>query len=97
MAQFVFNNSSAITGILLFYVNYGKHSNISRDLKEIKPMTKRANISVNRLKKLYILLQRKLKWIVKKSIIQVNRKRSKGPDLRKKKIIYLLRKNIKIK
>ena len=56
MAQFVFSNNTAIIGISPFYANYGKHPNISRDLRRTKPIAEKANISMERLKELYILL-----------------------------------------
>ena len=97
MAQFAFNNSASVIRISLFYANYRKHPNISKDLRELRPIVKRANISIDRLKELYTLFQSELEWIIKWSAIQANKKRSKGPDLREKGMIYLLRKNIKTK
>ena len=97
MAQFAFNNNAAVMGISPFYANYGKHPNISRNPKGIKSITEKANISMERLKELYTLLQSELEWITKRSAIQINRKRSEKPDLKEGRMVYLLRKNIKIK
>ena len=97
MAQFAFNNSAAVTGISLFYANYKKHPSISRDPRGIKFIAEKVNISVEELKKLYTLLQSELEWIAERSAIQYNKKRSKGPNLQEGGIVYLLRKNIKIK
>ena len=97
MAQFVFNNSASVIGISPFYANYRKYPNISKDLQGLRPIIKRANISIDRLKELYTLLQSELEWIIKRLTIQANKKRSKGPDLREGGMIYLLRKNIKTK
>ena len=80
-----------------FYVNYRKYLNISRDLRGLKSIIKKVNISVDKLKELYILLQSELEWITERSAIQANKKRSKGPDLQEGGMVYLLRKNIKIK
>ena len=97
MAQFVFNNSASVTGISPFYANYGKYPNISRNPNWLKPIAEKANISVNRLKELYTLLQAELEWIAERSAAQANKKRFKGPDLREGGMIYLLRRNIKTK
>ena len=42
MAQFVFNNSVAVTGILPFYANYGKHPSIEKELIGVKPIAEKA-------------------------------------------------------
>jgi len=67
------------------------------DPKGIKPIAEKANVSVEKLKELYKLLQQDLEWISQRSAIQVNKKRSKGPDLKEGGMVYLLRKNIKTK
>ena len=46
MAQFAFNNSVLITGISPFYINYGKHPNISRDPRGVKLIADKANVAV---------------------------------------------------
>ena len=97
MTQFIFNNSAAVTGLSPFYTNYGKYPNISRDLRGIKPIAERANVLIEKLKELYTLLQTELEWIAERSAFQVNEKRSEGPDLQEGGMVYLLRKNIKIK
>ena len=81
MAQFIFNNSASVIGISPFYTNYRKHPNISKDLRGIKLIAEKANVLIKRLKELYTLLQSELEWITERSAIQVNKKRSKGPDL----------------
>ena len=53
MTQFVFNNSVSVIRISLFYVNFGKHPNIMKELKGLKLITERANILVNKMKELY--------------------------------------------
>ena len=53
MAQFMFNNSTSVTRISLFYVNFGKHPNIIKEPKGLKLITKKANISIDRMKELY--------------------------------------------
>ena len=49
----MFNNSVLVTRISLFYVNFGKYLNIIKELKGLKLITKKANISINRMKELY--------------------------------------------
>ena len=61
IAQFAFNNSAFITGISSFYANYGKYPNISRDPRGLKSIAEKVNISIDRLKELYTLLQLDLK------------------------------------
>ena len=53
MAQFVFNNSTSVTRISLFYINFGKYLNIIKELKGLKLITKKANISIDRMKELH--------------------------------------------
>ena len=60
MAQFAYNNSATPTGISPFYVNYGKHPNISRDPRGLKPIADKANIMVSELHKLHKVLQQYL-------------------------------------
>ena len=40
--QFAFNNALEPTEILLFYINFKKYPEITKDLREIKPVTKKA-------------------------------------------------------
>ncbi|SLM40434.1 reverse transcriptase domain protein [Lasallia pustulata] len=41
-AQFAFNNAPGPTGISPFYANYGKHPEISRDPRSLKPVAEKA-------------------------------------------------------
>ena len=97
MAQFVFNNSVSVVGISLFYTNFGKYPNMMKELKGLKLIAKRANISVSKMKELHNRMQQELEFISKRMAKHTNKKRSKGLDLRKGGIVYLLRKNIKTK
>ena len=97
MAQFAFNNSVAITGISPFYANYRKHPSIKKEPIDIKPIAEKAQISVQRLKELQSILKEDLEFISQRTAKHANRKRSEGPDLRKGRMVYLLRKNIKTK
>ena len=53
MAQFVFNNSILVTRISPFYINFSKYLNIIKEPKGLKLITKKANISINRMKELH--------------------------------------------
>ena len=64
MAQFAFNNSVAITGILPFFTNYEKHPGISKASKGLKPLLKKANILVKRIKELQKMLKEDLEFII---------------------------------
>ena len=97
IAQFTFNNSKLVIRISPFYVNYRQHPNEGQDPKGIKPIAKRARVTVNRMKELYVMLQKELERISKESAKHANKKRSKGPDLQEGGMVYLLRKNIKTK
>ena len=81
MTQFVFNNSVSVTRISLFYVNFGKHPNMMREPKGLKLITKKANISINKMKELHDIMQHKLEFILEKMAKYINKKRSKGLDL----------------
>ena len=97
MAQFAFNNSASVTGISPFYANFGKHPNIIKEPKGLKPIAEKANVSINRMKELHDMMQHELEFISEKMAKHANKKRSEGPDLRKGGMVYLLRKNIKTK
>ena len=56
MAQFTFNNSTSVTRISLFYANFGKHPNIIKEPKGLKPIIEKANVSVNRIKELHDMM-----------------------------------------
>ena len=53
MAQFIFNNSISVARISPFYINFGRYLNMIRELRGLKLITKKANISINRMKELY--------------------------------------------
>ena len=53
MTQFMFNNSILVTRISLFYINFGKYLNIIKELKGLKLITEKVNISIDRMKELY--------------------------------------------
>ena len=97
MAKFIFNNSTVIIGISLFYANYRRYLNILGNAKEIKPTIEIVRIIVKDLKKIYAFIKEDLERIVEKIMEKVNRKRLKGLILKEGEIVYLLRKNIKIK
>ena len=97
MAQFVFNNSILVTRISLFYANFGKYPNIIKEPKGLKLIAKKANISIDRMKELHNEMQQELEFISKRMAKHTNKKWSKGLDLRKGGMVYLLRKNIKTK
>jgi hypothetical protein len=95
IAQFAFNNSTAVTGISPFYANYGRHPNIDKDPRGIKPIAEKAKISVDRLQELHKMMKEELQKIAKRTTMQANKKRSEGPDFQEGEKVYLLRKNIK--
>ena len=97
MAQFAFNNSAAVTGISPFYANYGKHPEIAREPKGLKPMSEKAQVSVQKIQELHSQLKGDLEFISKKTARHANEKRSEGPDLEEGGMVYLLRRNIKTK
>ena len=81
MAQFAFNNSALVTGISPFYANFGKHPNMMREPKGLKPIAEKANISINQMKELHDMMQHELGFISEKMVEHANKKRSKGLDL----------------
>ena len=78
-------------------MNYNKYLSIKKILKEIKPLLERAYILVQRIQKLYRVLKKNLEFIIYRITKYKNKKRFKKLDLKKREIVYLLRKNIKIK
>ena len=56
MTQFAFNNSTSVMGISLFYTNYDKHPNITRDPRGLRPIAEKVKVLIDRLKELYTLL-----------------------------------------
>ena len=53
-----------MTGISLFFINYGKHLGISKAPKELKPLSEKANILVERIKELQKMLKEDLEFII---------------------------------
>ena len=66
MAQFAFNNSALVTRISPFYANFGKHPNMMKEPKGLKPIAKKANILVNKMKELHHIIQQELEFILEK-------------------------------
>jgi hypothetical protein len=97
MAQFAFNNNASATGISPFYANYGRHPNIDRDPKGLRPIAEKAQIAVEKLQELHKNLQEELSFITQKMAQYANKKRSEGPALEEGGMVYLLRKHIKTK
>jgi hypothetical protein len=94
MAQFAFNNNASATGISPFYANYGRHPNIDRDPKGLRPIAEKAQIAVEKLQELHKNLQEELSFITQKMAQYANKKRSEGPALEEGGMVYLLRKHI---
>ncbi len=63
----------------------------------MKPVAEKAQVSVDYIKTMYTHLAEDLKEIRQASAKPANRKRSKGPALIEGGMVYLLRKNIRIK
>ena len=91
-----FNNSAGPAGISLFYANYGYHPRMDRDSKEGRLIAEEARVLVEKIIELYKILKEELDKILKKTIITVNKKRSKGLDFKEGEIVYINIKNIKI-
>ncbi len=96
-AQFAFNNAPGPTGVSPFYANFGKHPEIARDPRQLKPVAEKAQVSVEHIRTMHQLLAEDLKEIRKTSMKSTNKKRSEGPALEKGGMVYLLRRNIKTK
>jgi hypothetical protein len=97
MAQFSFNNTTSRLGLSPFYANHGYHPNLDRQKRGLVPIAEKANITVEKLKKLHQMMQSELQFIAEQAAKFANKKRSKGPDLREGDMVYLLRRNIKTK
>ena len=94
---YISGTQGIVIEISLFYTNYKRHLNILENAKEIKLTIKIVKIIVKDLKKIYAFIKEDLEKIAEKIMKKVNRKRLKGLILKEGEIIYLLRKNIKIK
>ena len=68
-----------------------------KELKGLKLIAKKVNISINKMKELHYIIQQEVEFILERIARQANKRRSKGLDLKKGGMVYLLRKNIKIK
>ena len=77
--------------------DYGRHPNIDRDPKGIKPITERAHMTTTHLKELHGKLRTDLIFIAERMAKYANKKRSEGPDLKEGGMVYLIRKNVKTK
>ena len=68
---------------------------MDRESKEGRLIAEEARVSAEKIIKLYKILKGKLDKILKKTIITVNKKRSKGLDFKEGEIVYINMKNIK--
>ena len=82
--------------VLLFYINYSYYPRIDRDPRERRPIAKEVRILIEKITELYKILKEELDRILKKIIIIVNKKKSKGLDFKEGEIVYINTKNIKI-
>jgi hypothetical protein len=96
IAQFAYNATcTKTTKISLFYANHEYESNIAKhETNFIK--THRANMLIAQFKNLYKQLITNLRFLAMRSKIYYDRRRFEEIDLKMKKKVFLLRKNLRI-
>lgn len=97
MAELALNKlSSSATGSTPSYANYGRNPNI-RDAPLTSPMSDRAIVFVDDLKKLHKQIENNLEVSQIRMEKQENKHRSKGPQLKEGDKVWLHTKNLKTK
>jgi len=97
LAQFCFNNNTAVTGVSPFYANYGFHPNFTRNAIKTDRTNELARLTVEQMKELHEHLKTELEFIAQRMARFANRHRIEGPTLSRGDPVYLIRKNIKTK
>ena len=87
---------SQTTGVTLFFINYGKHTNGFLHPRE-GPNADKVIVKAEELKELYKKLTKAIKDSNEKTRKQVNKNRKDSPQLKEGDKVYLLIKNIKSK
>ena len=96
MAQFAYNSAiTETTKVSPFFANYGFEPEAYRQPKEFQALAQQAQMDVAQLKTLHEQLASDIKFLAHRSAIYYNKKRKKGPHLKRGDRVYLLRKNIK--
>jgi len=97
LAQFCFNNNTAVTGVSPFYANYGFHPTFSRNALKSDSSNHLARLTSEQMKELHEHLKTELEFIAQRMARFANRHRIEGPNLSEGDPVYLARKNIKTK
>ena len=81
----------------LFFANYEFNSNIHKKSRKFVKLIQKITIQIEQLQLLHKELQKNIQFLVKRSVLYVNKKRNKDFTFKKKNKVYLLRRNIKTK
>ena len=96
MTQLALNNKTLTAiGESTFYVNFDRHSNLF-NVPRKSPQATAVLQEANQLRNIYKEMSKNIEYHQKRSESQINKKRTKKPQLKKKNKIYLLTKNLKI-
>ena len=97
VTQLAYNSAATeTTEVLSFYANYGFNP-ATNEARGLVTIAQWARVQVNRLKDLHEMLQRDIKFASERSAVYHNKKRDRGPTLKERDKVYLLRRNIKTK
>ena len=97
MAQLAYNSAATeTTEVSSFYTNYGFNLATNK-VRGLVMIAQQARVQVNCLKDLHKMLQRDIKFASERSAVYHNKKRDRGPTLKERDKVYLLRRNIKTK
>ena len=95
MAQLAINNTIAsATGQTPFFAEHGRHATLKLDKKE-NPASEKAILKVEDLHNLHGTVSQQIHTSNGKMVLQANKKRMNGPQLKKGDKVYLLTKNLK--
>ena len=95
MAQLTLNNRTVtVIKELVYYVNFSRHSNLFNTLRK-SLQAKVILQETNQFKKIYKEIIKNIKYQQKCSKLQINKKRIKKSQLKKRNKIYLFIKNLR--
>ena len=98
ITQLIINNATTrIISVLSFFANYEFKSEIHKEPRRFVKITQKITIQIEQLQLLHKKLQKNIQFLVKRSVLYVNKKRNKSFTLKERNKVCLLRRNIKTK
>ena len=80
-----------------FFANYGFKPEIFKKSRKFAEITQKTTIQIEQLQLLHKELQKNIQFLVKRSVLYVNKKRNRNSTLKEEDKVCLLKRNIKTK